>query len=182
MSEKKETTVVFTIECVERCGVLPDIRYDDAGAIEVFIPAATDVSQQGEWVKATITEAHDIVTLSCDATSDGFKAIYMAPVERYREAWQPEKRHCTRIDGVPRQCGPCGDSIDNFTYQLETDNDHLAIQTEGGNYQFKQDASYGAESITPEMVKLVTTFVDSHALHDTSEESFFALLKRALTE
>lgn len=179
MSKQEEYTVVFTTDCVERCGVLPDMRTNEAGDIEVYIPGTTG-TDEGEWVHAEAKEADGIVTLSCDATTDGFKAIYKTTPQRLYEAQQPETRHRKRIPGVPRQCGMCQDRLDNIRYTIYTTDDVVRIETDTQTYLFAHDSVYGTEHMTPEMVKIVINYVKQHAVSDTQNYSFFDMLKRGL--
>lgn len=178
MNGKRNTTVVFSVDCVERCGVIPDLRSNQQGTIEAFIPQEGADSMTGEWVPATVTEHEGIVTITCDATADGFQAVYQTTVQRFEEAWHRERRHRERVAGVPRHCGPCKDRMGNIPFTTRNTEEGFFIDTPDQLYQFNHDEQYGVEFITPEMVSIVVNYMKSHEQHGAVDASFFEILRR----
>jgi hypothetical protein len=182
MDKQEAMTVVFTTDCVEKCGVLPDLRHTQEGNIEVFIPGTRGIdAAEGEWVSAQCSEFDGIVTLSCDATSDGFKAIYKATVQRYEEAWHTEKRHRSRICSVPRQCGPCDDSLDALEFSFRTLDGVLFLDTQSRSYQFSVDPLFRFDDIRPALVSLVVGYLEANPISDDHRPTFFDVLKQVLS-
>lgn len=183
MNTKDIHTVIYSTTCVARCNVLPLLRPDKQGGIEAYIPADENGNGAvGEWVKGLVEEDDGIITLTCEPTMDDFRAVFVATIEQYNEAWQAGSYHKSGSSRVPRSCGPCRDNPTSIAFNIHTDGDHFLLSLNGTTYQFQQDQLYGKEHVTEHMVRLVQRYMDSRTITVVTDSSFFDILQQAIDE
>lgn len=181
-------TVVYSLSCVERCNVLPKLRPDrqNPDRIEACIPGdgESETTTDCEWVKAEATESDGIITLSCEPTTDGYHAVYVATIEQYNEAWQAGDYHQSPRSRKPRCYGPCGDTPAVVSFSVRTTDQHLFVDlpNKTRTYQFQHDAEYGADDIVAQMVRLVTQHMDERKTTVAPDESFFDVLRTVMQQ
>jgi hypothetical protein len=159
------------------------MRPDRQGGIEAYIPGGDEPdAPPGQWVRAHATEQEGVITLSCDPTEDGFRAVFVATIQQYNEAWQAGEYQQTADCRLPRCCGPCKSNPKNINFTIRTTDDYLYVDTERQSYQFKHDAVYGSEDVMAQMVMLVTRHMDSQNITVMLDASFFDVLKQAIEE
>jgi hypothetical protein len=178
----QELTAIFTPECVERCQVLPYLRQSpqQPGVVEVYIPPdENDPASVGEWVRASATEAEGMITLACEPTSDGFRAVYRCTPQQYAQAWQASRQPATRDSRIPRHCGSCQDQIPDLPYTTRTTDDHLVIEHDGQSYQFRRDEPSEALLLKPALVKVVLPYMQTCGM-TTTDSSFAEVAEQAV--
>ncbi|NJN65217.1 MAG: hypothetical protein HC884_00150 [Chloroflexaceae bacterium] len=187
MDQARNLTAIFTPECIERCQVLPHLRQspEHPGQIEVYLPPDENVPTssismgEGEWVRASATEADGMVTLSCEPTSDGFRAIYRCTPQQYAQAWQTGRQPQARDSRIPCHCGLCQDQATSRSYTTRSTDTHLVLECEAQSYQFRRDEATDTILVKPTLVTMVIQHMQAWGI-TTTDRSFAEMAEQAV--